>query len=171
MVGDIEALLTELSLKGAQYVVGGGVAVVMHGFLRAAFDLQLILNQDLENLERVRSILSLSHTEAVVRTEAGFEDLLRRAMSVRTGDFTISVASIDDLVAMKRNSVRAQDVVDIQALVALQNPPDPDAPYDGSFEGAARRQLFATRNLSPIERLRWLDRWNSEVRSLAGRAS
>ena len=150
MAGDIEALLTELSASGVRYVVGGGVAVVLHGLMRAAFDLELIVDpDDTTTLERARSILARSPTTATVRPDTTFVDLHRRAVVITIGSFTVSVVSVDDLIAMKRRSGLAQDAVDVQALETLQKPNAPD-------EG------------SPIERLRWLDRWSSELRSLVG---
>jgi hypothetical protein len=170
VAGDIEALLTELSAAGVRYVVGGGVAVVLHGFMRAAFDLELIVDPD-ANLERARSILARSPNTATVRPDTAFADLHRRAMAITIGNFTFSIVSIDDVIAMKRHSCVAQDAVDIQALETLRRPKAPDEPFDGSFEGTRRRQILAGLEVSPIELLRWLDRWNSEVRSLLGRAS
>jgi hypothetical protein len=147
-MGDIETLLSELCAAGVRYIVGGGVAVALHGFMRAAFDLELIVDPDDTTLERARSILTLSPTSATVRPDATFAELHRRAMVVTIGDFTVFVLSVEDVIAVKRRSALAQDAVDIQALETLQKPKSP-----------------------PIERLRWLDRWNSEIRSLVGPAS
>ena len=49
-----------------------------------------------------------------------FEKLRRRAIQVSIDDRTFSVASIDDLLAMKRASGRAQDVLDIQELQRIR---------------------------------------------------
>ena len=49
-----------------------------------------------------------------------FEQLRRRAVHVSIGDRTFSVASIDDLLAMKRASGRPQDVLDIQELQRIR---------------------------------------------------
>ncbi|MEO8035319.1 MAG: hypothetical protein ABI837_12865 [Acidobacteriota bacterium] len=42
--------------------------------------------------------------------------------------------------------------------------------FDGSFEGARRRQVLLGLGLEPAERLRWLERTMAELRSLQGRA-
>jgi hypothetical protein len=42
MVGEIERLITGLSNAGVRYLIVGGVAVVLHGYLRATADLDLI---------------------------------------------------------------------------------------------------------------------------------
>ena len=49
-----------------------------------------------------------------------FEQLRGRAIQVSIGDRTFSVASIDDLLAMKRASGRPQDILDIQELQRIR---------------------------------------------------
>jgi predicted nucleotidyltransferase len=51
MVGEIELLLTELTGAGVRYVVVGGVAVVLHGYLRTTADLDLIIGMDQLKIE------------------------------------------------------------------------------------------------------------------------
>jgi predicted nucleotidyltransferase len=51
MVGEIEALLTALSNANVRYVVVGGVAVVLHGYLRATADLDLVIGMDQQNID------------------------------------------------------------------------------------------------------------------------
>jgi len=51
MVGEIELLLTKLSEAGVRYVVVGGVAVVLHGHLRATADLDLVIGLDQPNVD------------------------------------------------------------------------------------------------------------------------
>ena len=52
MVGPIERLLTGLSDAGVRYLVVGGVAVVLHGYLRATADLDLLIDLDPYNTEK-----------------------------------------------------------------------------------------------------------------------
>lgn len=49
-----------------------------------------------------------------------YERLRREAVRMDAGGFSILVASIDDLVAMKRAAGRPQDLVDIETLEAIQ---------------------------------------------------
>ena len=58
--------------------------------------------------------------DLLVSHSGEFEQLLRRAVQVSIGDRTFSVASIDDLLAMKRASGRPQDVLDIQELQRIR---------------------------------------------------
>lgn len=50
-----------------------------------------------------------------------FERLLAAAVPTRVGDQTVLVASIDDLLAMKRAAGRPQDLADVAALEALRD--------------------------------------------------
>ncbi len=161
MTGDIERLLTQLSDAGVRYLVVGGVAVVLHGYLRATADLDLVVDLDprnvtvavdlLENLgfrprppvsirsfanaeERERwieeknlQVFSLWHPEKpgfevdlFVRQPFDFAAAFARASVATLGSTAVYVASIDDLVAMKRTAGRARDKEDIEALLALQ---------------------------------------------------
>ena len=52
MSGRVEWILTALEEANVRYLVVGGVAVVIHGYLRTTIDLDLVLHLDRENLER-----------------------------------------------------------------------------------------------------------------------
>ncbi|HSS48238.1 MAG TPA: DUF6036 family nucleotidyltransferase [Thermoanaerobaculia bacterium] len=52
MSGRVEWILTALEGANVRYLVVGGVAVVLHGYLRTTLDLDLVLHLDRENLER-----------------------------------------------------------------------------------------------------------------------
>ena len=58
MIGDIEELLNALNAEGVRYLVVGGVAVVLHGYTRATFDLDLVINLESSNLERALQVLA-----------------------------------------------------------------------------------------------------------------
>jgi Nucleotidyltransferase of unknown function (DUF6036) len=55
-----------------------------------------------------------------VRAPLPFEELWARAKTVDLGGATVKVASIDDLIAMKRAVGRPQDLLDVEALTALK---------------------------------------------------
>ena len=105
-----------------------------------------------------------------------FDEAYQRTARARVGESIVTVASIDDLIAMKRVAGRAQDAMDIEILLELKKPVPPadeirDAPFDGSFGGTRRRQSLLGRTLATTDRLRWLERHMAELRSLQGRAS
>src|SRR6185503_5262882 len=53
-----EDLFKELEKNKIQYLVVGGVAVVLHGFIRATMDLDLMVALDHENLSRFLPIMT-----------------------------------------------------------------------------------------------------------------
>lgn len=65
----------------------------------------------------VNPLLSL---DLFVRDPMPFEQLWSRSQTIDLGGVRIRVASIDDLIAMKRAAARPQDLSDIEALEALK---------------------------------------------------
>jgi predicted nucleotidyltransferase len=161
MAGEIELLLTELTQAGVRYVLVGGVAVVLHGYLRATADLDLVIGMDQPNIEAALNtfnrlgfhprapvplfafadgdkrkrwtdeknlqVFSLWHPnkpgfeiDIFVEPPLPFEDLYDRAISAKIGSTEVTIAAIDDLIAMKRTSGRPRDVEDIEALLHLK---------------------------------------------------
>ena len=216
MIGDIERLLSDLNDANVRYLVVGGVAVVLHGYARATFDLDLVVELESANLRRALDVFaargfkprppvpieafanpeerrrwieeknlivfSLWHPKMIafeidlfVKEPFPFDKAYRRAQRLPIGDSIVTVASIDDIIAMKRETGRAQDAEDIEVLLELKKPPPPDEirdePFDGSFEATRRRQALSARRISPTERLRLFERRTAELRSLLGRAS
>lgn len=54
---DIDAILRALSDGGVQFVLIGGVAVGMHGAVRATKDVDIVPSPDRENLERLAAVV------------------------------------------------------------------------------------------------------------------
>jgi hypothetical protein len=57
MGGRIEWVLAPLERAGVRYLVVGGVAVVLHGYLRTTLDLDLVVQLEQDNLERALTAL------------------------------------------------------------------------------------------------------------------
>lgn len=57
MVGEIERVLVALERAGVRYLVVGGVAVVLHGYLRTTADLDLVVQLDPDNVRRALDAL------------------------------------------------------------------------------------------------------------------
>ena len=60
----------------------------------------------------------------ILRTPAGtlgFEELVRSAQRVDLGGLTVRVASLDDLIRMKRAAGRPKDLVEVEILGALRD--------------------------------------------------
>jgi hypothetical protein len=58
MSGRVEWVLAALEKAGVRYLVVGGVAVVLHGYLRTTLDLDLVLELERGNLERALKALA-----------------------------------------------------------------------------------------------------------------
>lgn len=145
------ALLRSLATGGVDFVVVGGVAVVVQALPRYTKDLDITYATDAANLDALGAVLAgigarlagidedlpfvadartLRQTQILtLETSMGALDLLvdppgappygalsRRADRIEVVGVTVAVASIDDLIAMKRAAGRPQDVVDIEAL-------------------------------------------------------
>jgi hypothetical protein len=161
-------LLQSLADANVQYVLVGGLAVQLHGFMRATFDIDLVLAMNNANLERFievaqkfnltpgipvpleslknaaqidqwhreKGMLAFSLREqkvagsvvdVLVRPEITFERLTTNAVTGELFGRRVMIASIDDLLAMKRIANRPKDQLDIVALEMIKRGEDPNA--------------------------------------------
>ena len=164
----IAELLQSLSDEQVEYVLVGGLAVQLHGFLRATFDIDLVLAMSDANLSRFiavakryglqpvipvpleswanadqidhwrreKGMLAFSLREpqvggsvvdVLVRPDVSFERLIAHAVPGELFGRRVMIASIDDLLAMKRAANRPNDHLDIVALEKIQRGEDPNA--------------------------------------------
>lgn len=147
----LRALLQRLTEHGVDFVVIGGVAVILQASPRFTKDLDICYDLEQENLDRLGDVLvelgaklrgtdedlpfvpdgrALRHTQmlTLVTTDGGLDLLVdpegspgyralrRRADEVDIDGIGVRVASIDDLIAMKRAAGRPQDLVDLESL-------------------------------------------------------
>lgn len=147
----LSALLRHLTDGRVDFVVIGGVAVIMQGASRFTKDLDICYSMESQNLDRLGMVLTslkarlrgveedvpfipdvrtLRHTQILtLTTPDGNLDLLvkpdgspsyatlrTRASQVDLGGFAVRIASVDDMISMKRASARAQDLVDLESL-------------------------------------------------------
>jgi hypothetical protein len=145
------SLLRRLTEAEVDFVIVGGVAVVLQASPRFTRDLDICYATAGENLERLSGVLTdldaklrgveedlpfapdprtLTQTQILtLSTGEGDIDLLtepagspdyaalrRRADRMDLDGLTVAVASIEDLIAMKRAAGRPQDLVDLEAL-------------------------------------------------------
>lgn len=159
--GELQIVLTRLVESGAQFLVVGGVAVVLHGHPRFTADLDLVINLDPQNLQKAlaaldelqyspRAPVSLRQFADAQQRESWVQDkgltvfslwspdfaateldlfvqepfvfsaAWQRALHADLGFAKIPVASIDDLIDMKKQAGRDKDLLDIQALKKLR---------------------------------------------------
>lgn len=163
----IADLLQTLSGEQVKYVLVGGLAVQLHGFLRSTFDIDLVLSMDDENLSRfigvakqygliptipvpideLRNVSQIdqwhrekgmlafalrepqiggSVVDILVRPEVPFETLMANAIAGELFTRKVWIASIDDLLTMKRIANRPKDQLDIVALEKIKRGEDPN---------------------------------------------
>jgi hypothetical protein len=80
---DLVELCGRLNAAGVKYVLIGGFAVILHGYVRGTKDIDLLVDASRENVERVRKALSYLEDNAVA--EVGDDELARYAV-VRVAD-------------------------------------------------------------------------------------
>jgi len=116
--------LRSLVERGVDFVVAGGIAAVLHGSARNTFDLDIWVATDDTNLTALNdtSVTSLGELDVLARPPGApvYEELRRHADRYDLGGFNVSVASIDDLIAMKQAAGRPKDLLDIEELEAIR---------------------------------------------------
>ncbi len=148
-------LVRALVEGGVDFVVIGGVAVVLQAMPRFTKDLDICYSTAQENLDALGSVLvalkarlrgipetvpfvpdgrTLRQTQIMcLTTPTGDIDLLvdpdgapsyntlrRRADVMDLGGQSVRVASIEDMLAMKRAAGRSQDLIDLESLEAAR---------------------------------------------------
>ena len=84
MVGEIEGVLEALNRARVRYLVVGGVAVVLHGYLRTTADLDLVIQLERENILRaVDALTGLGYRPRVPVDPASLADSEIRRQWVR----------------------------------------------------------------------------------------
>lgn len=164
----IAELLQSLADARVDYVLVGGLAVQLHGFLRATVDIDLVLAMNDANLgrfievakrfglqpaipvpidalknatqidqwHREKGMLAFALREpqvggsvidVLVRPDVSFGKLMSNAVEGKLFGRSVMIASIDDLIAMKRIANRPKDQLDIAALEKVKRGEDPNA--------------------------------------------
>lgn len=134
-----------LNRSGAKYLVIGGVACVLHGYVRATTDVDILIERTLDNAGRVldglstigygfasewtpgemlkRPITVIGDDPAVdvftVAWKVKYEQAVKRSSVVDVDGVPIPLIAIDDLIETKRTG-RALDAADIEALEEIK---------------------------------------------------
>jgi hypothetical protein len=152
---DVEGMLRRLTEAGVDFVVIGGIAMLLHGSSRLTRDLDIVFAADEGNLEALGRVLvglearlreitedvrfvpdsgTLRNVQLLtLDTAAGWLDvhrevdgaprydvLRRHAERMDLGDFSVLVASPDDMIAMKLAAGRPVDLIDVDELQAIK---------------------------------------------------
>lgn len=134
-----------LNRSQAKYLVIGGVACVLHGYIRATTDVDILIGRTLDNATRVLAALStigygfarewsaeellkrpitvIGDDPAVdvftVAWKVKYEQAAKRSSVVEVDGVAIPLIAIDDLIETKRTG-RALDAADIEALQEIK---------------------------------------------------
>lgn len=163
----IPAILQAMKDAGVEFVLVGGFAVQLHGFVRSTIDLDIVLAMDDENLSkfidvakqfglapiipvpieslknaaqidqwhREKGMLAFALREpqvggsvidVLVRPEVTFDTLKKDAVIAQLFGRAVMVASIDNLLVMKRAANRPKDRLDIDALERIKRGENPN---------------------------------------------
>jgi Nucleotidyl transferase AbiEii toxin, Type IV TA system len=152
---EAEEILRRLTAGGVDFVVIGGIALVLLGSPRMTRDLDIVFAPDDANLDALGRVLvdldarlrgadrdlpfvadgaTLRGVQLLtLETSQGWFDvhgsvdgappyrrLRANAERFEVADFSVLVASPDDMIAMKQAAGRPQDLIDVETLAAIK---------------------------------------------------
>jgi hypothetical protein len=142
-----EKLLETLARAEVKFIVVGGVAVALNGFVRTTEDVDILIDGSIENVGRLLTALSgfgeghareltsadFDDAEGAVRIIEDFPldvftvlrgkhyvDLIGSIRQTRIGDVDVNYLNAEALIAMKEQSEREKDRIDVSALRSAQ---------------------------------------------------
>ena len=142
-----EKLLAKLARAEVKFIIVGGVAVALNGFVRATEDVDILIEASAENIARLLDNLrnfgegharelspaDFSDSEGAIRIIEDFPldvftvmrgkryaDLIGFTKSTRIDDVDVCYLSAEALIALKSDSQRDQDRIDVSTLRSLQ---------------------------------------------------
>ena len=161
MLGDIERVLAALNAAGVQYLVVGGVAVVLHGHLRTTADLDLVIRLERDNVLRaMRALTALGYRpRAPVPAEAFADQEVRETWVREKGLSVFSLwSSLAPTLEVDLFATEPFDFGEVHAR-ALQVPLETTVAWVVALPDliALKRQVRRPRDLEDIEALRALE--------------
>lgn len=142
---DISKLLKSLNAQRVEYVIIGATAFPTHGYARATADIDLLIKPTRVNAQRVLNALAqvgydvtdltvgellnkkILFRQYILATDIHpsatgiiFETVWKNRVKDEIEGVPVFVASLDDLIKMKRAANRPKDREDLKALRALK---------------------------------------------------
>jgi hypothetical protein len=138
-----EKLLASLALAEVKFIVVGGVAVALNGFVRTTDDVDILIERSPENIQRLLAALAsfgegharelsledFDETEGAIRVIEDFpldiftvmrgqsyRDLTPHLRQTKINDAQIDFLNAEGLIRLKADSGREKDQIDIAAL-------------------------------------------------------
>jgi len=145
-----EKLLAKLARAEVKFIIVGGVAVALNGFVRTTEDVDILIEASADNVVRLLdelrdfgegharklSPVDFSESEGAVRIIEHFPldvftimrgkryaDLVASTKSTRIDDVDVRYLDAEALIALKTDSQRHQYRIDVSALRSLHNRP------------------------------------------------
>lgn len=142
MLDQLQNVFASFQKNDVKYLVIGGIAAVLYGVPRATFDLDVLIEPTLDNVNRLLQAMveaglgtaSLANSEDVLSKEITiftdrirldvqtstpgivFEQAWRRRVTMNYKGQALEVVSLADLIASKRASGRDVDLEDVHIL-------------------------------------------------------
>jgi len=143
-----EKLLAKLARAEVKFIIVGGVAVALNGFVRTTEDIDILIEASAENVTRLLDELGnfgegharelspadFSDSEGAIRIIEDFPldvftmmrgkryaDLVGATKTTRIDDVEVRYLNAEALISLKSDSQRDQDQIDVSALRALKN--------------------------------------------------
>lgn len=141
-----ERLLESLAHADVRFIVVGGIAVALNGFVRTTDDVDILVECSPENISRLLTVLAefgeghareltlddFVETEGAIRIIEQFPldvftiiqgkryaDLISATKEMQIDAVATRFLNADALIALKQNSQREKDQIDVSALRAL----------------------------------------------------
>jgi predicted nucleotidyltransferase len=145
-----EKLLARLARADVKFIIVGGVAVALNGFVRTTEDVDILIESSAENVTRLLNELKnfgegharelgpadFSESEGAVRIIEDFpldvfmvmrgkryDNLVGSTKPTQIDDVDVRYLDAEALIALKKDSQRDQDRIDVSALRSLQSRP------------------------------------------------
>ena len=142
-----EKLLESLAKAKVKFIIVGGVAVALNGFVRTTDDVDILIERSLENVRRLLDALShfgegnsreltitdFDEAEGAVRIVEDFpldvftvmqgkryDDLAATTKQARINNVEVNYLSAEALISIKERSQREKDQIDVAALRSRQ---------------------------------------------------
>ncbi|MBA2380448.1 MAG: nucleotidyltransferase [Blastocatellia bacterium] len=141
---DFKEFFRLLNSNGVKYLLIGGYAVIVHGYVRSTSDIDLMVSREPANAERcARALAEFGFGESTLSSELfsteedslvrigsppvqieilnylkglEFDEAYARRKKVKVEDIEIDVISLEDLIRNKTEVARRQDLLDVEKL-------------------------------------------------------
>jgi len=162
-----EEVFSALNKAKIDYLVCGGVAVILYGFARLTVDLDLIVNLEKENLEKVYDILTRLNyrTKTPIKKEEFVEKEKLRKLAKEKNMKVVSFYNLKDplrVIDVCVNLPRIPEVLTRRKYIKVKNLTIPIISIDDLIE--MKKTLARPQDLIDVENLKKIKQHEKESR-------